>query len=814
MARSEIIGNNGRLNGHLPNELGNLSQLLSLTLSYNQLIGPIPSELGNLSQLESLFLNNNQLSGDIPLSLTQLTELYYDECGDFGLDFGYNHLTASDAELLSFLDIKDPDWAENQTLALLECATGGNVSVNPPTLDFGTEAVGESLSLTINTRSQNCSDLQVDTIEFTGNNASEFIEKNKECYDGESQGQTLSACQFTIVFSPTAAGIKEASFNLTFNDANVRSEPMPLQANALDPDQPNMAVYPSAHDFGTVMLGRGPFNEQTFTIENTGNVNLKFENMTLTGADAEEFSFYGDCSSKAFMRPEEQCQFSAKFIPTLSTDDKQAFVHIRFNGLATKVPLTGTVTKPANCSEANITIASSGDGFWGASNSWERNTMLDELGTPSTGANNTMPDEFGNPNTWADNSQPTEIDVVQIKSGHTITGVPFAKVKTLCIEPGGTLASLDNQGTALEIQATDYIQNKGTLLGKDGTSETDACANQESVGTGECAYPGASVILKVGTRIIENHEKAGDLWWESYASGGPIYNAGEIKAGNGGDGSQYAAPGGDAIVLGRDTTNTRRIQAGNGGNLTGTNSGEAGKGGNLWLISLPNVHLSGGQHEAGTGGTDCVGGTDGEDGWVRIEPNVIDLSGAGTTIKGGDIAIYGGNDWTLDLSNISGTVIAATGDITLAVGEGGIINMQGSTGAILQAGGQVQIFSNEIMRDENLALSDLIQATDIIVGPSKILREVSVTSPGKLLAEPETTLPVNLTLSNNGPEADTYTISVTDSAGWTLDQLPSSLEVNALSTVGLVLNVTLPATFGMTDVKYPCKSFSMLLVHK
>ncbi|RKZ73168.1 MAG: hypothetical protein DRR19_31255, partial [Candidatus Parabeggiatoa sp. nov. 1] len=477
---------------------------------------------------------------------------------------------------------------------------------------------------------------------------------------------------------------------------------------------------------------------------------------------------------------------------------------------------------------------------------------------PSTGANNTMPDEFGNPNTGADNSQPTEIDVVQIKSGHTITGVPFAKVKTLCIEPGGTLASLDNQGTALEIQATDYIQNKGTLLGKDGTSETDACANQESVGTGECAYPGASVILKVGTRIIENHEKAGDLWWESYASGGPIYNAGEIKAGNGGDGSQYAAPGGDAIVLGRDTTNTRRIQAGNGGNLTSTNSGEAGKGGltqlwgklggpghlynqngaqaiagkggdcnpnatapqnggrggNLWLISLPNVHLSGGQHEAGTGGTDCVGGTDGEDGWVRIEPNVIDLSGAGTTIKGGDIAIYGGNDWTLDLSNISGTVIAATGDITLAVGEGGIINMQGSTGAILQAGGQVQIFSNEIMRDENLALSDLIQATDIIVGPSKILREVSVTSPGKLLAEPETTLPVNLTLSNNGPEADTYTISVTDSAGWTLDQLPSSLEVNALSTVGLVLNVTLPATFGMTDVKYPCKSFSMLLVHK
>jgi len=152
------------------------------------------------------------------------------------------------------------------------------------------------------------------------------------------------------------------------------------------------------------------------------------------------------------------------------------------------------------------------------------------------------------------------------------------------------------------------------------------------------------------------------------------------------------------------------------------------------------------------------------------------------------------------LSNLNHTLVNATGDITLAVGEGGTIDMRGSTGTILQAGGQVTIFADNIVLDENVKLSDLIQASNIVVGPSKILREVSLTGAGKLSAEPEVTLPVNLILSNNGPEADTYTLNVTDSAGWTLGQLPSTIEVKELDIVELVLNVTLPTTRGATDM--------------
>ncbi len=77
------------LSGEIPAALGNLSNLKQLWLvghplgnPVNQLSGALPSELGNLANLEVLILNNNQLSGALPQSLTRLTKLMNFSFGD------------------------------------------------------------------------------------------------------------------------------------------------------------------------------------------------------------------------------------------------------------------------------------------------------------------------------------------------------------------------------------------------------------------------------------------------------------------------------------------------------------------------------------------------------------------------------------------------------------------------------------------------------------------------------------------------------------------------------------------------------------
>ncbi|OAD24062.1 Na-Ca exchanger/integrin-beta4 domain protein, partial [Candidatus Thiomargarita nelsonii] len=97
-----------RLTGSIPRELGNLTNLGVLSLFSNQLTGEIPSELGNLSNLSWLWLDNNELCGEIPAELKNLSSIS-------DLKLNGNHLTASDPELIAWLDEHDPGWETTQT---------------------------------------------------------------------------------------------------------------------------------------------------------------------------------------------------------------------------------------------------------------------------------------------------------------------------------------------------------------------------------------------------------------------------------------------------------------------------------------------------------------------------------------------------------------------------------------------------------------------------------------------------------------------------------------------------------------------------
>ncbi|MDM8557950.1 choice-of-anchor D domain-containing protein [Candidatus Parabeggiatoa sp. HSG14] len=98
---------NNQLSGTLP-DLSAFTLLEVLNLSANQLSDSI-GDLSALSNLSTLRLDNNQLSGDIPASFNQLINL-------IDLDLGYNKLTAQDVKVINFINSKDSDWANTQTI--------------------------------------------------------------------------------------------------------------------------------------------------------------------------------------------------------------------------------------------------------------------------------------------------------------------------------------------------------------------------------------------------------------------------------------------------------------------------------------------------------------------------------------------------------------------------------------------------------------------------------------------------------------------------------------------------------------------------
>jgi len=96
--------------GSIPSELGNLTSLESLNLQSNQFTGNIPSELENLTNLQFLYLNTNQLSGNIPTELGNLESLQY-------LNLGINQLSGNIPEELGSLNNLQNLWLDNNQLS-------------------------------------------------------------------------------------------------------------------------------------------------------------------------------------------------------------------------------------------------------------------------------------------------------------------------------------------------------------------------------------------------------------------------------------------------------------------------------------------------------------------------------------------------------------------------------------------------------------------------------------------------------------------------------------------------------------------------
>lgn len=422
--------------------------------------------------------------------------------------------------------------------------------------------------------------------------------------------------------------------------------------------------------------------------------------------------------------------------------------------------------------------------------------------------------EWDDAATW-DKGVPETDDVVHIQASHQIDGPKtWINVESLCND--GVLQSQLKR--SLLIRANGFVINSknASILGQDGV---------DNYGRG-CGTRGSTV--QIGPHPSDD-------------DGVEITNDGTIQAGDGGDGT-CSGLGGSVTLLGRNTTNgaTGQINSGHGGDLTAnnrsardggnififgnfggdgtlTNEGSimSGRGGNanvaatnpqhggdggcITLISQPFVNIYG-PIIAGIGGMGAAGGANGSYGCVIIDPEGYMDFNENARVSGGDIQINGGDNWTVDMSGIAGAtpVISATGSITVAVGNGGVINLTGNNTTVLRADGEITFYAGEAGRvDESLRLDNGVVIGDVATGattaPAQILRDISVSAPEVMPGEVGVQLELDIVVHNLSVATDTISIVVTDSEGWGVTASIDEVAVDALSGADVVLNITPPA---------------------
>ncbi|MDM8523055.1 DUF4114 domain-containing protein [Desulfococcaceae bacterium HSG8] len=456
--------------------------------------------------------------------------------------------------------------------------------------------------------------------------------------------------------------------------------------------------------------------------------------------------------------------------------------------------------------------------------------------------------EWNDPATWKDGKIPTAGNVVWINSGHTVSSLAPIELGNggLCIK--GSLESADNTiGSSprkLEIRAGS-IHNSGTIKGKNGApgrGEQDQCSNYSNATGGSSIEIWVDILINDMAAQIMAGNGGDDLtyeyltdWpggcWGNVTQGGvggnieifsntTINDFGIIQAGDGGraegegvraDGRKYYVHGptyggdGGFVVVVTNTENDPDNSSNNGGAFVGGQGGHA---------DIPRAFKDGdvawqtndGFSKSGKGGdltifmTDQSGRFEGSEGSItRWDPIRLEASST-TRFEGSDkVIIYSGEDGNIDLTKLSERAVSASKTITIAVGSGGKVDLRGINKKVFEAGERIEIFSDVILLDFGISFEDIADAPEIVVGPSKTLYHVKLSAEQHIVGERGTTLSIDLKMLNASPANDTYTLNVSDSAGWNLGTLPDTVALDVFETKQLTLDVDLPATPGETN---------------
>jgi predicted outer membrane repeat protein len=263
-------------------------------------------------------------SGGNPLELDQLV-LTGSDAGQFSLTDACSGTTiaaggecqvevlfapGSDGGDAATLEIPSSAGSEGVTLSGIGRTPAGALSIDPASLDFGTQQTGTASGpRTVTLSNSGDAALTVGQLTLGGAGAGRYSIPSDGC-----SGTALAPddeCQVQVVFAPDGDGGFPATLEIPSSSGTMQVELAGIGRTPVGA----LSVAPSGLDFGTQQTGTTSA-QQTVTVANTGDAPLTLGQPALAGPAASQYSLVDACS-EATLAPGGSCLVNLTFAPSV-----------------------------------------------------------------------------------------------------------------------------------------------------------------------------------------------------------------------------------------------------------------------------------------------------------------------------------------------------------------------------------------------------------------------------------------------------------------------------------------------------------------
>jgi hypothetical protein len=175
------------------------------------------------------------------------------------------------------------------------------IALSTTSFNFNTVVIGQSATQTLTVKNTGNAPLQVSAL---------AISNSQFSYTGPSVPRTVlpnNSISYTLTFAPNSSGSASATFTITSNASPVTS--LVSLSGSGEKAFANLVITPASISFGNLQLQAK--NTQNVTLQNTGDINLTIQGVTLVGGGFG----YVDLSPGFSLAPTQKLTFQVWFSP-------------------------------------------------------------------------------------------------------------------------------------------------------------------------------------------------------------------------------------------------------------------------------------------------------------------------------------------------------------------------------------------------------------------------------------------------------------------------------------------------------------------